>query len=268
MRLIDTHCHLDFDAFNADREGVVERALKAGVEKIVAPSVDIENAQRIKRLAEDYPCVYAAVGVHPNSSLTWDKNSAEKIRELARDSKVVAIGEIGLDYYRDSAPKETQRTVLEAQLNLAAELDKPVIVHNRNAANDVIEILLEWQESLIAAGSDLASRPGVLHSFSGDLDSAAKAVAGNCMIGFTGPITFKNARGLNDVAAFVPLESILVETDSPFLAPHPLRGQRNEPANVRLVAEKIAAIKNIPLEQVASTTSENARRLFRFGGKS
>lgn len=262
MALIDTHCHLDFDAFDADRAEVIARAQEAGVDAIVNPSIDTANAAGVVSLAQQTACVYAAVGVHPNSSMQWDARSADDLRQLAQHAKVVAIGEIGLDYYWDKAPHDVQQKTLKAQLELAAEMELPVIVHNREASEDLLAILLEWQAGLVASANALATRPGVLHSFSGDQAMAEKAVAAGFFLGFTGPLTFKNAPALQAIAQQVPLERILVETDSPFLSPHPLRGQRNEPARVQLVAEKLAELKGMEYAEVAAATNANARQLF------
>lgn len=263
--LIDTHCHLDFRAFDPDRSETVRRAKEAGVQMILNPSIDLENSMAIVEQVANEPGLYAAIGVHPNSSTTWTSETAARLRQLAADPKVVAIGEIGLDYHHQDAPADVQKKALTAQLELAQELELPVIVHNRQSSEDVLAILLEWQAGLVRADSPLADRPGVLHSYSGDQAMAEKAIAAGYFIGFTGPLTFKNAPDLQALAKELPLEKILVETDSPFLTPHPYRGQRNEPARVVLVAEKLAEIKELSFDEVAATTTANAQRLFRFG---
>jgi len=262
MALIDTHCHLDFDAFDSDRAEVIARAQEAGVEMMLNPCTDLANAPRVLALAGEHEAVFAAVGVHPNSSTQWDAHSVAALRELASQPKVLAIGEIGLDYYWDEAPHDVQQKALQAQLELAAEMELPVIVHNREASKDLLAILLDWQAGLAASGSPLVQRPGVLHSFSADQAMAEKALAAGYFLGFTGTLTFKNAPELQAVAQQAPLERILVETDSPFLSPHPLRGQRNEPARVQLVAEKLALLKGMAVEDVATATTANARYLF------
>jgi TatD DNase family protein len=264
MALIDTHCHLDYEAFDSDRSEVLRRAQEAGVEMIVAPGTSTTSSAASAALSAQHAAVYAAVGVHPNDTAAWTPQSIAQLRELAAKPKVVAIGEIGLDYYWDKAPKDVQKKALQAQLELAAEMELPVIVHNRESNDDLLAMLLEWQQGLQAAGSPLAGRPGVLHSFSGDRQMAEKALAAGYFLGFTGPLTFKNAPELQALAADVPLDRILVETDSPFLSPHPLRGQRNEPARVKLVAEKLAALKALGFDEVAAATTANAERLFRF----
>ncbi|MCW5873637.1 MAG: TatD family hydrolase [Anaerolineales bacterium] len=262
MALIDTHCHLDFDAFDNDRAEVIARAQEAGVEVMLNPSTDLANAHGVVALAQQHAAVYAAVGVHPNSSTQWSADSAAELRQLAGQPKVQAIGEIGLDYYWDDAPHDVQHKVLQAQLELAAEMELPVILHNREASKDLLAILLEWQAGLHASNNPLAQRPGVLHSFSADQAVADKALAAGYFLGFTGPLTFKNAPELQAIAQHAPLERILVETDSPFLSPHPQRGQRNEPARVQLVAGKLAELKGVAIDEVAAATTANARYLF------
>ena len=262
--LVDTHCHLDFNSFDADREQVVRRAGEAGILRIVNPGIDLQSSRAALALAGDYPAVYTAVGVHPNSAATWETDSLQALRELAGMEKVVAIGEIGLDYYRQHASRDVQRRVLLSQLDLAAECGLPVILHCREAFADLLAILAEWHATLAAAGSALIERPGVLHSFSGDEAEAAAALELGFMIGLTGPVTFSKAVSLQRLARSLPLEKLLVETDAPFLAPHPQRGRRNEPAYVRLIAGKIAQLREQPLEAVAQATSANAARLFNW----
>ena len=253
--LVDTHCHLDFERFDEDRDDVVARAVAAGVARIVVPALDLDNAQDVLALAERYESVYAAVGVHPNSSAGWEDNWVIQVRALAQHEKVVAIGEIGLDYYWDKSPPAVQRRAFAQQLALAAELGLPVIVHNREASDDVLSLL---------AASPLATkeRPGVLHSFSASWETAQAALEMGYYLGFTGPVTYKKADDLRAVVAQAPADRILVETDAPFLAPQQHRGRRNEPAYVALVAEKIAAIRGLRLQTVAAMTTENAACLF------
>jgi TatD DNase family protein len=253
--LIDTHCHLDFERFDADREAVVRRALDAGVAQMVVPAIDLENCTAVLRLTEQYEPVFAAVGVHPNSTAVLPENWLESVKAFARREKVVAIGEIGLDYHWDDSPKAVQHEALRRQLALAAELGLPVIIHNREASADVIRLLAE---------SPLAGRerPGVLHSFSADWPTARAALDMGFYLGFTGPVTFKKANELREIAAKVPSDKILVETDAPFLTPHPFRGKRNEPGYVRFVAERIAAVRGVDTAVFAAQTTANARRLF------
>lgn len=260
--LTDTHCHLDYEWFDVDREDVIRRALDAGLGRLLIPALDLESAHAALELAERYEPVYAAVGLHPNSATAWTEAYPEHLRELAGHPKILAIGEIGLDYYRDRAPQDLQHRVLRAQLDLAAELELPVVIHNREAGEDVIAELSGWQRELEDAGSPLAARPGVLHSFLDSRDVALSALEAGFFIGITGPVTFKNAPGLQALVAELPLERLLIETDAPFLAPHPHRGKRNEPARVRLVAEKIAELKDLPVDKVVEATWENSVTLF------
>lgn len=264
MNLVDTHCHLYFDQFDHDRQAVLERAAKRGVGRILVPGIDLQTSQAAVELAQVYPAVYAAVGVHPNDALSWDASTLSRLHVLASDPKVVAIGEIGLDYYRQRAPHDVQMRVLLEQLQLAAELGLPVVIHNREAGTELLPVLSAWQTGLAHADNDLAERPGVLHSFSDAESTARQAIDLNFRIGFTGPVTFRNAAALQAVAAALPLDALLVETDAPFLAPHPHRGQRNEPAYVRLVAEKLAELHAEAFETTAEITTANAARLFRW----
>jgi TatD DNase family protein len=260
--LADTHCHLDFSSFDADRDQVLARGREAGVARVLNPGVDLASSRAAVDLAESRSQVYAAVGVHPNEANSWSEDALIHLRQLARSPAVVAIGEIGLDYYRDRAPRELQKRVFQEQLALATELELPVIIHNRQAGADILDILSAWRAGLVAAGAPLAARPGVLHSFSAGLEAALHAIDLNFYIGITGPVTFRNAPDLQQVVAELPLDHLLVETDAPFLAPHPYRGKRNEPAYVRLVAEKIAELHSESFESVSQSTSANAQRLF------
>jgi TatD DNase family protein len=257
--LIDTHCHLDFDAYDADRADIVARAIASGVTRIVNPATDADTGAAALALAAVYPGVYAAAGIHPNSTASYLPGDLEVIEGQAQQPKAVAIGEIGLDYYRDWSPKDRQRVAFEDQLALAAQLELPVIIHNRQADDDVLAILAAWIPTL---PQHLRMRPGVLHSFSAPRAVAEKALALGFYLGFTGPITFKNADSLRSVAAAVPLDRLLTETDGPFLTPHPFRGKRNEPAYVTYVAERLAALHNVPDDVMRDTTRRNAERLF------
>lgn len=259
MILIDTHCHLNFDSYDADREAVIARAAEADVRRIIIPATDLETTHQAIDLAAQHEGVYATVGVHPNSSASFSDSDLEALESLSRAPKVVAVGEIGLDYHWDLSPKEAQWRAFEAQLTLAARLGLPVIIHNREASDDVIAILETWAAGLPAP---LRDHPGVLHSFSAPPAIAERALAAGFYLGFTGPVTFKNADELRQIAASTPIDRILVETDGPFLTPTPHRGKRNEPAYVRLIAERLAALKTTSLEAFAQVTTENAVRLF------
>jgi TatD DNase family protein len=262
--LTDTHCHLDFEAFDSDRELVLERAREAGLTRILNPGIDLLSSTAAITLSEEYEEVYAAVGVHPNSALSFDEHTLQHLKELSSHPKVVAIGEIGLDFFRDKAPRDLQMRVFRSQLDLASELGLPVIIHNRHATTDVLSVLSEWQSQLLKAISPLSDKPGVLHSYSDSIESAQKAIAINFLMGITGPVTFKNADDLQHVVTGLSVTKIIIETDAPFLTPHPRRGQRNEPALVRRVAEKIAELHSCPVEDIAFATSENADRLFNW----
>ncbi len=253
--LIDTHCHLDFDWFDDDRDAVMARAAAAGVDRIIVPALDLENCTAVLALTEQYDNIYAAVGVHPNSSANWQDDWIDRLRDLSRHEKVVAIGEIGLDYYWDKSPKSVQHRALSLQLELAADLNLPVIIHNRDSSADVVRLLAE---------SPLAGRerPGVLHSFAADWETAQAALAMGFYLGFTGPVTFKKADELRQIAAQVPIDRILVETDAPFLTPHPHRGKRNEPAYVAFVAERIARERGLETAVFSQHTTANALKLF------
>jgi TatD DNase family protein len=286
--LVDTHCHLNFDSFAEDREAVIDRARQAGIEFILNPGIDLPTSREAIALAERYPEVYAAVGVHPNDARVWGTDGPQsnstlvELREMAQHPKVVAVGEIGLDYYWDQTPHDLQQRIFRLQLELAAEAGLPVILHSRDKAasgsksdspasaaasqaiDDLLVILAAWQMELKRAGSTLADRPGVLHSFSAGETHARRAVDLNFRIGITGPVTFKNAAVMQQVAAAIPLEWLLIETDAPFLTPHPQRGQRNEPAYVRFVAEKISQLRSLHLDAFEESVSENAERLFHW----
>jgi TatD DNase family protein len=272
--LTDTHCHLDFDKFDVDREEVLSRAWDTGLTKILIPGLDLRSSLRAIHLAESHPNLFAAIGVHPSDSLTWDGQTISALKELSLGQKVVAIGEIGLDYYWDAAPREHQHKVLTEQLTLAEELELPVVIHLRekgdilegDCSQDLLHILEDWTRKLIKTNNPISNRPGVLHSFSGSLSLAKKAIKMNFYIGVTGPVTYKNASARQDVIANLPLERLLIETDSPFLAPDPRRGKRNEPANVAFIADKIAEIHSTTREHVAGITTSNAARLFSWGG--
>jgi TatD DNase family protein len=260
MALVDTHCHLDLDVFTNDRLDVLLRAQQAGLKRILNPGIDLDNCQAILQLCEKHIELFAAVGIHPNSAGTWNRHTLGELRKLAQHPKVVAIGEIGLDFYRDLAPKETQIRVFREQLELAGELKLPVVVHSRQAESVLVDMLSDWTTQC-AYGS---SPPGVLHSYSGDEPTAERAIRLNFYIGITGPVTFRNAITLQQMVETLPITRLLIETDAPFLTPYPHRGERNEPAYVRYTAEKIAGLKNLTLEQVSDITEKNAEILFQW----
>jgi TatD DNase family protein len=258
--LIDTHCHLNFDRYDEDRATLMTRAADAGVTRVINPGVDLESSRAAIALSQQYDGVYAAVGVHPNSTADWSDDIMTDIERMATENdKVVSIGEIGLDYYWDKSPKNVQAQAFRAQLDLAAHLELPVIIHNRDAGSDVMDVLEDWVKTLPPS---LKDRPGVMHSFLDTQPIAERALAIGFYLGFTGPITFKNGENVRRVAAKVPLDRVLVETDGPFLTPHPHRGKRNEPAYIPLMVERLAAIHGLSDAEMGRHTTENANRLF------
>jgi TatD DNase family protein len=258
--LVDTHAHLDFPQFDADRRAVIARARAAGVRAIVNVGTDLVSSRRAVQLAADHDMIYAAVGMHPHDARKLDGAALAELRQLAQAPTVVAVGEIGLDYYRDLSPRAAQRRVFQAQLAWAAKLGKPVIVHDRDAHEEVMELLGGWSDGL--SDSRLAGRLGVLHTFSGDVAMAERAVDLGFYVSVAGPVTYRNAGRLIEVVQQVPLDRLLVETDCPYLAPHPYRGRRNEPAYVRLVAEGVATARGISPEELEEATTANAQYLF------
>ena len=264
IKLVDTHCHLNFEEFDPDRKVIVDRAKEFGITKILVPGIDVETSKTAIDCAFEFDEVYAAVGFHPNQGLFWTTSTLSDLRKLALKEKVVAVGEIGLDYYRDRAPKELQLRIFSEQLQLAAELGLPVIIHNREAFEDILKTLDNWCHDLTSTCVELQNHPGVLHSFSGNEEFAAIINSLNFKIGITGPVTFKKSQSLQAVVASQAIRNMVIETDAPFLAPSPFRGMRNEPANVRIVAEKISEIKEISFENVAKITTDEADMLFQW----
>jgi TatD DNase family protein len=263
----DTHCHLYFDRFEDDLDDVLERARHCRVERILVPGIDIKSSRQAVEMAGNRQEVFAAVGVHPNDALTWTGNTYSLLEKLTKHQKVCAIGEIGLDYYWDTAPHELQRMIFEEQLNLALRNALPVVIHLRDkdqgsAFRDALSIVHDWISTPDFQNSPLKSRPGVLHSFSGDLETAFKAIDLGFFLGITGPVTFKTANQLRQIVQKVPLETLLIETDAPFLTPVPYRGRRNEPAYVKYVADEISRLRN--QEYVCEQLYLNAERLFRW----
>ncbi len=262
MSLIDTHCHLNFDQYDADRQQVIDRAGAADVNRIIIPAVDVKTAHEAVALAGQHVQIYAAVGVHPTSTADFSDEILTEIENIHRSaSKIVAVGEIGLDYYWDKSPKSRQIEAFEAQLDLARRLELPVIIHNREASEDVMAILENWAATLPPS---LKERPGVLHSFSAPAEIAQRAIKLNFYLGFTGPITYKNADDLRRIAVEVPEDKILVETDGPFLTPIPHRGKRNEPAYIPFMVDRLAALRQITTEAMGAITTENAQHLFQL----
>jgi TatD DNase family protein len=259
--MIDTHCHITFDSYNDDRQEIIEAAAQVGVTRIIIPSVDVESTPEIIALAQSHEGIFSCVGVHPNSTTHFDDESLSAIEKQSHEAKVVAVGEIGLDYYWDKSPKDKQIAAFEAQLELAAKRELPVIIHNREASEDVLDVLEQWVNNI---PDSLKTRPGVLHSFSAPQDIADRALAIGFYLGFTGPITFKKADDLRRIAANVPIDRILVETDGPFLTPEPYRGKRNKPEYIPYIVDRLAGLKAMTIEALAAATTANAIRLFKL----
>lgn len=253
--LIDTHCHIQTEEFDEDRDAMLERAKEAGVDTliVVGGAGDLSTNDKAVRLAEEHPGVYATVGMHPHDAKDVAAEDMERLRDLSRHPKVVAIGETGLDFHYDHSPRRIQRDMFERFVALAVETALPIVVHNRESDREVAET--------IRAQGGGALR-GVIHCFTSDAVAARRFLDLGFYLSFSGIVTFKNAEGLRDVARRVPADRLLIETDAPFLAPVPRRGRRNEPAYVRFVAETLAQVRGVAVDQIADAVSQNARMLF------
>lgn len=254
---IDTHTHLFYPNFNGEVDAVIQRAREAGVDYMIVPGTDLASSAQAVELAHKYDFIYAAVGVHPHDSKDWDESILKNIEELASDKKVVAIGETGLDYFYDFSPKEMQIKAFEDQINLAVKLNLPLIIHNREADTDIMAIMRKYKGKIKAQ----------FHCFAGSIEDARELIEMHHYISFTGNITFAKADNLRKIVSRVDSENLLLETDSPFMTPVPHRGKRNEPAYIKLVAEKIAELHHLSTEDIARTTSYNAHKLFGIGMK-
>ena len=247
----DSHAHYDDSRFDDDRDQALLSLAENGVSNIINIGADLESSKATVALADKYDFVYGAVGVHPHDAKTLDENVLSEIGRLSEHSKVVAIGEIGLDYYYDNSPRDIQRYWFERQMNLAYDLNLPVIIHSRDTTEDTIKICKENK-----------IHGGVIHCFSGSVETAKIFLDLGYYISFAGPVTFKNAKALPDVAKIVPEDRLLIETDSPYMAPEPHRGKRNCSVYVRHVCEKIAELRGVSAEHMAKVTADNAKRLF------
>ena len=250
--LIDSHAHLEMDEFDADREAVMQRAREQGVSRIVTVGLNLADSRKAVALSEQYDEVYASVGVHPHDVSGIDETTYDLLKDLSGCGKVVAYGEIGLDFFRNLSPRDVQIRRFGEQLELAGELGLPVIIHDREAHRETIEILDGFRND----------RGGVIHCFSGDYDMAVRCLDMGFYISIPGTVTFKKSEMLRDIVRKLPLDRLLVETDCPFLSPDPKRGKRNEPAFVAYTARQIAAVKGTSFEDVAESTSLNASALF------
>lgn len=251
--LVDTHCHLNHDQFHGDSESAVLRAQEAGVSRLVVVGYDLDSSEIAVSLATEIPSVFAVVGIHPHDARNYGPNAEIRVRELAAAPRVVAIGEIGLDFHYDFPPVTDQRTAFRAQLAVAHELGMPVVIHCRDAYGETLEELERWTRRGLS---------GVMHCWGGSADQADRAVSIGLLLGFGGVLTFKNADDIRKIASNAPLGNVVLETDAPYLAPVPFRGKRNEPAYTRIVAEKFAELRSLNLEEVAEATTANAERLF------
>jgi len=253
MNLFDSHCHLENGRFEEDLPEVMARMKDAGVNRCILAGSDMETSEQIVALTKEHAHVYGVVGIHPHDAKTWTDDCAERLAQWVKEERIVGIGEIGLDYYYDHSPRDVQKEVFVKQLLLARELEMPAVFHVRDAHGDVLDLLRANRSQLPA---------GVVHCYSGSVESAREYLDMGFYISFAGPITFKNANKLLDVAKYVPQDRILVESDSPYLAPVPMRGRRNEPTFVQYVAQTVAELRGISAEEMAQAAFENTCRLF------
>ncbi len=247
--LIDTHSHIYYEQYKNDLPAVIESANNDNVKKIICVGTDIETSYESIKIANKYDQVYCTVGCHPHETSKMNDNYIAELEEMCKNPKVVAIGETGLDYYYSHSLPEIQKKCFKEQIELSKDLDMPVVIHNRESDEDLIDILNKYRPR------------GVIHCFSGDINLAKKIIKLGMMLSFTGIVTFKNST-LDEVIKDIDCDNIMLETDSPYLTPHPVRGKRNEPKHVKLIAEKIAGIKNISIEKLTEITTKNAFKLF------
>ncbi|PSC79150.1 TatD family hydrolase [Mammaliicoccus sciuri] len=253
--LIDTHVHLNADQYDEDLQKVIDRALEEGIDRMFVVGFDTNTIERTMKLIDQYDFIYGIIGWHPVDAIDCTEERLQWIEELSKHPKIIGIGEMGLDYHWDKSPKDIQKEVFRKQIALAKRVQLPIIIHNREATQDCVDILKEENASEVG---------GIMHSFSGSNEIADEILKMNFYISLGGPVTFKNAKQPKEVAQHVPLDRLLVETDAPYLSPHPYRGKRNEPARVKLVAEQIAELRGISYEEVCKATTENAERLFKL----
>lgn len=251
--LIDSHAHLDDEVFDEDREELINSFKEAGIDAVIVPAANMESSRKIADIIKGYDFLYGAVGVHPHDTKDMKEEDLEEIERLSKEERIVAIGEIGLDYYYENTEREIQKKWFREQIKLAKKLNLPIIVHEREAAQDVYDIISDENDD---------SLRGVIHCYSGSIEMAREYMKLGFYISFAGPVTFKNAVKPKEVSKEIPLDRILVETDSPYLTPVPYRGKRNNPTYVRYVAEQIADLKGISLEELAEAAKANTIELF------
>ena len=249
--MIDTHCHIYYDVYSDDIDRIIENALSGGIEKMICVGVDLQSSEKCIELSEKYNCVYASVGYHPHDSKKAPPNYLVELESLSKHNKVVAIGEMGLDFHYNHSERDIQMQVFREQLDLSKSVSLPAIVHCREAEKDILKVIESFNKNL----------KGVIHCFSGDLEFAKKIISNHFLISFTGMITFLD-KPFSDVIKNIDIENIMLETDSPYLTPKPYRGKRNEPSYVKYIAEKISELKNMPVNEVDEKTTRNATRLF------
>nr|WP_263314360.1 TatD family hydrolase [Mammaliicoccus sp. Marseille-Q6498] len=253
--LIDTHVHLNADQYDDDLQEVIDRALEEGIDRMFVVGFDTKTIERTMKLIDQYDFIYGIIGWHPVDAIDCTEERLEWIESLSSHPKIIGIGEMGLDYHWDKSPKDVQKEVFRKQIALAKRVQLPIIIHNREATQDCVDILKEENASEVG---------GIMHSFSGSNEIADEILKMNFYVSLGGPVTFKNAKQPKEVAKHVPMDRLLVETDAPFLSPHPYRGKRNEPARVKLVAEQIAELRGMTYEEVCEATTKNAERLFKL----
>jgi TatD DNase family protein len=260
MHLVDTHCHLNIMQSESNLEEIIENAINNDIYRILVPGIDLESSLQAIKIAEQFEIVYAAIGFHPNDAIKWNEDSYSILHDLTKHPKVKAIGEIGLDFYREHSPKSIQLHVFKEQLKLSERTGLPVVIHSRNAIDEIFEILIKWQQ--IIGISEPDRYLGIMHAFEGNLEQANLITKHRFLLGIGGPITFKNSHDKHEIVMKLPIDSILLETDSPFLSPLPHRGKPNEPANIKFIAEKIAHLTEKPLKWVSEVTTKNANKIF------
>ncbi len=253
--LFDSHCHLEDERFTGEVEAVLERMEAAGVTRCILAGSDVESSERIAELSARHPNVYGVVGVHPHEAKRFDEHTLTQLEQMLKAPRIVGIGEIGLDYYYDFSPRDAQKNALVQQLDFAFRKGVPAVFHVRDAHGDMLDVFRAHRSCLPV---------GVLHCYTGSVESAREYLSMGFYISFSGSVTFKNAHHLQDVARYVPTDRLLVETDSPYLAPVPMRGKRNEPAYVRYIAEKVAELRGVSVEELTAQTTANVERLYRI----